>query len=79
MKNKIRKMSCSSNYEEELSWESVGDELLFHKDKFEFTNKEKELIKKLLLKSPPPLQYRRKVRIIYFKKNIVMAYSFWSC
>ena len=69
MKAKIRKMSFSSNYEEELSWESVGDELLFHKDKFEFTNDEKKLIKKLLLRSPPPLQYRRKVRIKNFKKK----------
>ena len=47
--------------EEEITWESVGDDLFYHKDKFEFTNEEKLLIKKLLLKGPPPLQYRRKV------------------
>jgi hypothetical protein len=47
--------------EEEITWESVGDDLFYHKDKFEFTNEEKILIKKLLLKGPPPLQYRRKV------------------
>ena len=47
--------------EEEITWESLGDDLFYHKDKFEFTNEEKLLIKKLLLKGPPPLQYRRKV------------------
>jgi hypothetical protein len=47
--------------EEEITWESIGDDLFYHKDKFEFTNEEKLLIKKLLLKGPPPLQYRRKV------------------
>ena len=47
--------------EEEITWESIGDDLFYHKDKFEFTNEEKILIKKLLLKGPPPLQYRRKV------------------
>ena len=50
--------------EEEISWETVGDDLFYHKNKFEFTDEEKTLIKKLLLKSPPPLQYRRKVSII---------------
>ena len=47
--------------EEEITWESVGDDLFYHKDKFEFTPEERILIKKLLLKGPPPLQYRRKV------------------
>jgi hypothetical protein len=51
----------STPVEEEITWESVGDDLFYHKDKFEFTNEEKILIKKLLLKGPPPLQYRRKV------------------
>ena len=55
-----------NNPEEELTWESVGDELFYHKDKFEFSEDEKILIKKLLRKSPPPLQYLRKVRIIHF-------------
>ena len=49
----------------EITWESVGDELFYHKNKFEFTNEEMTTIKKLLLKSPPPLQYRRKVRNIF--------------
>ena len=44
-----------------MTWESMGDELFYHKNKFEFTNEEIIIIKKLLLKSPPPLQYRRKV------------------
>lgn len=55
----------NSPTEEEITWESIGDELFYHKNKFEFTQQEKNLIKKLLLKSPPPLQYRRKVRFFY--------------
>ena len=60
-------MSLNSIVEEELTWESVGDDLFYHKNKFEFSDEEKILINKLLLKSPPPLQYRRKVRFLYFK------------
>ena len=56
----------SINEKKEMTWESMGDELFYHKDKFEFSEDEKILIKKLLRKSPPPLQYRRKVRIIHF-------------
>ena len=62
MDKKNRKISFNSTPEVEITWESVGDELFYHKNKFEFSNEEKLLIKKLLLKSPPPLQYRRKVR-----------------
>lgn len=62
MNKSIGRISRSSiPEEEEITWESVGDDLFYHKDKFEFTNEEKKLIKKLLLKGPPPLQYRRKV------------------
>ena len=50
-----------NNNQDEITWETVGPELLFHKNKFEFTKEEKILVKKLLLKSPPPLEYRRKV------------------
>ena len=57
-----RKISFKKTPEVEITWETVGDELFYRKNKFEFTNEEKLLIKKLLLKSPPPLQYRRKVR-----------------
>ena len=62
MEKSIGRISRSSiPVEEEITWESVGDDLFYHKDKFEFTKEEKILIKKLLLKGPPPLQYRRKV------------------
>ena len=50
-----------NNYNDDITWESIGDDLFFHKNKFEFNKEEKNLIKKLLLKSPPPLEYRRKV------------------
>lgn len=60
-KNVRRKSRSSIPVEEEITWESVGDDLFYHKDKFEFTNEEKTLIKKLLTKGPPPLKYRRKV------------------
>ena len=64
--------------QDEITWESICDELLFRKNKFEFTNEEKILVKKLLLKSPPPLEYRRKVRHLFIN-NIVMANKLWSC
>ena len=63
--------------QDEITWESIGAELLFRKNKFEFTNEEKILVKKLLLKSPPPLEYRRKVRHLFIN-NIVMANKLWS-
>ena len=63
-KNNGRISRSSIPQEEEISWETVGDDLFYHKNKFEFSDEEKTLIKKLLLKSPPPLQYRRKVSII---------------
>ena len=66
-----------NNKQDEITWESIGDELLFRKNKFEFTNEEKILVKKLLLKSPPPLEYRRKVRHLFIN-NIVMANKLWS-
>ena len=60
-----RRKSLNSPPEEDITWESIGDELFYHKNKFEFTQEEKNIIKKLLLKSPPPLQYRRKVRLFH--------------
>ena len=64
-----------NNNQDEISWETLGDELLFRKNKFEFTTEEKILIKKLLFKSPPPLEYRRKVSDIFIN-NIVMVNQF---
>ena len=57
---------------QEITWETIGDELFFKKNKFSFTNEEIILIKNLLKESPPPLQYRRKV-IIYI---IILIYSY---
>ena len=45
----------------EGDWESLGDELLYRKNKFEFDEKEKRHIKKMLSQSPPKLQFRRRV------------------
>ena len=50
-----------NNNNDDITWESIGDDLFFRKNKFEFNKEEIHLIKKLLLKSPPPLEYRRKV------------------
>ena len=61
-----------NNNNDEITWESIGDDLFFRKNKFEFTLEEKNLIKKLLLKSPHPLEYRRKVSLLLIT-NIVMA------
>ncbi len=51
--------------EQELEgdWESLGDELFYRKNKFEFEEKEKRHIKKMLSQSPPQLQLRRRVNI----------------
>ena len=48
----------------EDSWELVGEELLFPKDKLDYSEKEKIRLKKLLILSPPPIEYRRTVRKI---------------
>ena len=57
--------SNNTNKEEEPElegdWESLGDELLYRKNKFEFDEKEKRHIKKMLSQSPPKLQFRRRV------------------
>ena len=50
----------------EGDWESLGDELLYRKNKFEFEEKEKKHIKKMLLQSPPQLQHRRRVTLLIF-------------
>ena len=54
------------NNQDEITWDSIGNDLLFHKNKFEFTKAEKDLVKKLLIKSPPPLEYRRKVSLSFY-------------
>ena len=64
--------------QDQITWESIGDELLFRKNKFEFTNEERILVKKLLFKYTHKLEYRRKVRHLFIN-NIVMANKLWSC
>jgi hypothetical protein len=49
----------------EGDWESLGDELFYRKNKFEFDEKEKKHIKKMLSKAPPQLQYRRRVNKVF--------------
>ena len=71
----------------EDSWELAGDELLFPKDKLNYTEQELIRLKKLLIISPPPIEYRKIVRkiiktiVIYINLyyKIVMAQSFWCC
>ena len=55
------------NNQDEITWDSIGNDLLFHKNKFEFSKEEKDLVKKLLIKSPPPLEYRRKVSLNFYQ------------
>lgn len=64
--------------EADLTWENLGDELLYKKNKFCFAEEEITVIKRLLKKSPPPLKYRRKVKKIYNIFYIVMANKFRS-
>ena len=46
-------------------WDSLGDELFFLKNKFEFSQKEKNVLKRMLSKSPPQLLHRRRVIQFY--------------
>lgn len=46
----------------EGDWETLGDELFYRKNKFEFEEKEKKHIKKMLSQTPPQLQHRRRVK-----------------
>ena len=55
--------SSEDNNEIRNIWETKGLELLYQKDKNEFSFSEKQLIKNMLKESPPPLHYRRKVNI----------------
>ena len=50
----------------EGDWESLGDELFYRKNKFEFEEREKRHIKKMLSQSPPKLQHRRRVINFYY-------------
>lgn len=65
--NKNLSLKSKDSDEIKVNWNSLDDEIFFRKNKFEFTQKEKHSLKKMLIKSPPPLQYRRKVfNISYF-------------
>ena len=59
----------------EGDWESLGDELFYRKNKFEFKEKEKKHIKKMLSQSPPQLQLRRRVnKFIFLFFNIIILF-----
>lgn len=60
-----KKVAVKSKDSDELNgdWDSLGDELFFRKNKFEFSQKEKNSLRKMLSKSPPQLQHRRRVII----------------
>ena len=60
-RNSFSSLFSINNSKLQNDWETIGPELLYRKDKLEFTTSEKEQIKKMLKESPPPLQYRRKV------------------
>ena len=67
--DEMNQNSTQIEEEEELEgdWDTLGDELLFQKNKFEFNKKEKRHIKKMLSQYPPPLQYRRRVNQFFYK------------
>jgi len=69
-----KKLTLKSRDSEEIkdNWNSLDDEIFFRKNKFEFTQKEINSLKKMLIKSPPPLQYRRKV----FNISYIFYYYF---
>jgi hypothetical protein len=65
---KIKKTQKNNVHED--NWELAGEELLFPKDKLNYTEEELIRLKKLLIVSPPPLEYRRIVRKIIKTSNI---------
>jgi hypothetical protein len=56
------KSRTSSGQKYEDSWELAGKELLFPKNKLNFTEEELIRLKKLIIISPPPIEYRKIVR-----------------
>jgi hypothetical protein len=64
----IKKIQKNKVHED--NWELAGEELLFPKDKLNYTEEELIRLKKLLIVSPPPLEYRRIVRKIIKTSNI---------
>ena len=58
----------------EGDWESLGDDLFYRKNKFEFEEKEKKHIKKMLSKNPPQLQLRRRVISSIFNLLLLIIY-----
>jgi hypothetical protein len=60
--SKSNSRTSSKNQIFEDSWELAGKELLFPKNKFNYTDEELIRLKKLIIISPPPLEYRRIVR-----------------
>jgi hypothetical protein len=63
IKNNLPKVTKSSKTQSfEDSWELAGQELLFPKDKLNYTEQELIRLKKLLIICPPPIEYRRIVR-----------------
>ena len=60
-KNSSKSRSSSGqNYED--SWDLAGKELLFPKNKLNYTEEELIRLKKLIIISPPPIEYRKIVR-----------------
>ena len=59
----IQNNLINNEIEEELEgdWDTLGDELFYRKNKFEFEEKEKRHIRKMLSRGPPKLQHRRRV------------------
>ena len=62
-KNK-KKSNPKENPQIEKDWDTIGIEILFQKDKQEFTPSEKSIIKEMLKIAPPPIHFRRKVSLL---------------
>ncbi len=58
------KSRSSSGQTFEDSWELAGKELLLPKNKLNYTEEELIRLKKLIIISPPPIEYRKIVRKI---------------
>ena len=61
-KKNLSKSKNASHQVFEDSWELAGKELLFPKNKLNYTEEELIRLKKLIIISPPPIEYRKIVR-----------------
>lgn len=69
-KNSSKSRTSSGNQIYEDSWKLAAKELLYPKNKLNYSEEELIRLKKLIIVSPPPLELRRIVRKKFKTSNI---------